>query len=112
VEQLRRVPPASTAVEISGSRFTGTGVRCTDGTSRITLSPFRGAQGVANLEGNIVLRNGDATYSELPGTLKGNVAISNTGYGIYAPRATDLGGNIAFRNGPEPQCTGAVCARR
>lgn len=181
------------AVEISGSRFAGTGVRCTDGTLRITLSTFRGAEQavahgdcggtvtsswffrnqtaysvessdsatpnqvtgntfldnqdavvargagvdlrlnsfisndravyapappdedpfwVAHLERNVLLRNGDAIYSEIPGTLRGNVAIGNTGYGIYAPRATDLGGNIAFHNGVEPQCTGVVCSRR
>jgi hypothetical protein len=64
-----------------------------------------------DLERNVLIRNGDAIYTEVPGSLGDNVAVKNTGYGIYAPRATDLGGNIAVRNGQEPQCTGVVCSR-
>ena len=43
-------------------------------------------------------------------TLTRNTAIFNRGYGIYAPGATDGGGNRAFGNGKQPQCTGVVCA--
>lgn len=67
---------------------------------------------MVSFDRDVLPRNGDAILSETAGTLRGNVAIGNTDYGIYAPRATDLGGNIAFRNDVEPQCTGVVCARR
>jgi Right handed beta helix region len=38
-----------------------------------------------------------------------NTAISNGRYGIYAPGATDLGGNVASGN-TLTQCVGVVCA--
>ncbi|MDQ0373853.1 right-handed parallel beta-helix repeat-containing protein [Cellulomonas humilata] len=42
-------------------------------------------------------------------SIGGNDARRNTGWGIYAPGATDLGGNTAKHNGTEPQCVGVVC---
>lgn len=62
------------------------------------------------LEGNRFVRNGDAVFLESVAALRGNVAHHNTGWGIYAPGATDLGGNRAWRNGTEPQCVGVTCA--
>ncbi|WP_156043853.1 hypothetical protein [Cellulomonas sp. URHE0023] len=62
------------------------------------------------LEANSLTHNGDAIYVDGPSSLKDNRAIANTGIGIYTPRATDLGGNVAYRNGVSPQCTGVVCA--
>lgn len=56
-------------------------------------------------------RNGDAVYLESPARVGRNTVLRNTGYGIYAPLAVDLGGNVASRNGIEPQCTGVVCRR-
>ena len=63
------------------------------------------------LEANSLTHNGDAIYVDGPASLKDNRAIANTGIGIYTPRAVDLGGNIAYRNGVDPQCTGVVCTR-
>lgn len=68
--------------------------------------------GFVAMEGNTFRRNGNAVFLLHPASVKGTVAIANTGYGIYAPLATDLGGNVAYRNGVEPQCTGVVCATR
>jgi hypothetical protein len=59
---------------------------------------------------NTVTRNGDGLLVYGPAQLSLNTATNNTRYGIYAPSATDLGGNIAFGNGTNPQCTGVVCA--
>lgn len=43
--------------------------------------------------------------------LGGNVVLGSSGWGIYAPGAVDLGGNVAYGNGRSPQCTGVVCTR-
>ena len=41
--------------------------------------------------------------------LRENRAVGNQGVGIDAPDATDLGGNIAYRDGVSGQCTGVIC---
>ena len=66
----------------------------------------------ARLEDNTFTRNGDAVIIDGVAYLKSTVAVNNTGYGIYAPRAIDLGGNVAYGNGTEPQCTGVICTRK
>jgi len=65
------------------------------------------------IEQNTLRRNGDGiNLLDVFGTalLGGNRAVNNTGWGINAPQATDLGGNTASGNGNEPQCVGVVCA--
>ncbi len=65
------------------------------------------------VESNTFSRNGDGIRSNRPGVQIGrNVATNNTGWGIYAELAVDLGGNVARRNGNEPQCVGVVCTPR
>lgn len=65
------------------------------------------------VESNTFSRNGDGIRSNRPGVqIGGNVAAHNTGWGIYAELAVDLGGNVARRNGHEPQCVGVVCTPR
>lgn len=54
-------------------------------------------------------RNVDAVYLDAPVAMATTVAVRNSRYGIWAPDATDLGGNVAWGNGVEPQCTGVVC---
>lgn len=63
--------------------------------------------------GNVFARNaGTGIESLLPGLAVGdNLAHRNGGYGIFAPDAVDLGGNIAYRNGLG-QCVGVACAGR
>jgi hypothetical protein len=64
----------------------------------------------ALLADNRFERNGDAVnLPTLPVAMRHNTAVRNTGWGLYAPRATDLGGNTASRNGKQPPCTGVVC---
>lgn len=64
----------------------------------------------ATLDHNIFVRNGDGIHVEDGGnSLKANTAGRNTGWGIYAPGSTDLGGNRAFGNGNSPQCVGVTC---
>ncbi|GAB2688426.1 right-handed parallel beta-helix repeat-containing protein [Thalassiella azotivora] len=54
--------------------------------------------------------NGDGVLVEDPGAeLGGNTAVRNSGWGLYAPGAVDLGGNRAWGNGRTPQCVGVVC---
>ena len=64
----------------------------------------------ASMTGNRFTRNGDAINLLISVRLKQNSAVRNTGWGIYAPAATDLGGNTAHGNGRSPQCTGVVCS--
>ena len=61
--------------------------------------------------GNVLTKNaGTGITTDLPGLPVGdNTATKNGGYGIYAPGAVDLGGNIAFGN-TLGQCVGVVCA--
>ena len=61
--------------------------------------------------GNVLTKNtGTGIQTDLPGLAVGdNTATKNGGYGIYAPGAVDLGGNIAFGNALG-QCVGVVCA--
>lgn len=64
---------------------------------------------------NVLRHNGDALVFEGADEntqLGDNTAVRNTGWGIYAPGATDLGGNTAHHNGNEPQCVGVVCSAR
>lgn len=63
------------------------------------------------MEDNVFVRNGDAVHVTFPATVRRTVALFNTGRGIHVPAATDLGGNVAYGNGVEPQCTGVVCRR-
>ena len=64
---------------------------------------------VIGLKGNRFSKNGDAVYITVAAAIGSNVVVRNRGYGIYAPSATDLGGNIAVGNGISPQCVGVVC---
>ena len=62
------------------------------------------------LEENTFRRNRDAVLvPRAAASLRGNDAFRNSGQGIVAPNATDLGGNTARGNGVEPQCTGVTC---
>jgi hypothetical protein len=62
------------------------------------------------LDRNTFTRNGDGVRASVGSPrLAGNSAVDNTGWGIYAPGAVDLGGNTASGNGNEPQCVGVVC---
>ena len=68
------------------------------------------------LQDNVLTGNVDAIYvpdaflaDPTRYSLQGNRAIRNTGWGIYAPRATDLGGNVARGNGQQPPCVGVAC---
>jgi hypothetical protein len=66
----------------------------------------------AELSGNTFIGNRDGVHLSLKdgydgAILKGNVAVRNKRYGLYAPRATDLGGNRAAANGRI--CLGVAC---
>lgn len=63
--------------------------------------------------GNLMMNNSQSgIMTELPGLqVGGNTAKNNGGYGIYAPGAIDLGGNVASGN-DLGQCVGVICARR
>jgi Periplasmic copper-binding protein (NosD) len=65
----------------------------------------------ARLVRNVFTRNGDAVFVSSAGaTLKQNTAVRNRGWGIHAPGAIDLGGNVAHGNGRNPQCVGVACS--
>jgi hypothetical protein len=111
---------------LDGNRFTRNDVAVAVGSrSRVTIrqNTFTGnGSGVSasedaedysgTLVGNTFTRNGDGVnLPASPETLSlgGNRAVRNTGWGIYAPGATDLGGNAARGNGNSPQCVGVAC---
>jgi hypothetical protein len=111
--------------EIVGNRFTRNGVALEVGVSTLirgntfvrndtgVLSTTYGHEvfevQLISLDGNWFDRNGDAVYIDSDVLVKDTLATRGTGYGIYTPRATDLGGNVAWGNAVEPQCTGVVC---
>lgn len=64
------------------------------------------------VETSTFTRNVDAVQIEAVASLRGVRATSNSGWGIYAPNAVDLGGNVAYGNGKDPQCVGVSCAAR
>ncbi len=64
------------------------------------------------MEGNYFTLNKDAVVLNTFARIKTTTAVKNAGWGIYAPRATDLGGNVAYSNLREPQCMGVTCAGR
>ncbi len=68
--------------------------------------------GLIAMERNTFDRNGDAVDVDTRIRMQDNVATRNTGWGIHTPAAEDLGGNVAWGNGREPQCTGVVCTGR
>ncbi len=94
---------AEGATELVRNRFVenAAGVR--------TSPEFTPTEETVTLDRNAFLRNGDAVYLESPARLHANRVLHSSGYGIYAPLATDLGRNVAVGNGVEPQCTGVVC---
>lgn len=127
-EGIRTSPGASLQGGFAGSvvdsTFTDNGVAAYLGTSMDVLrSTFtRNATALRSpvateptftvtVERSSFKRNGDAVHLESPSRVGRNVVLKNTGYGIYAPLAMDLGGNVAAGNGVEPQCTGVVCRR-
>lgn len=62
---------------------------------------------------NRFTHNGNGIYiGQRTARVGGNVATKNTGWGIYAVEAEDLGGNVARQNGNEPQCVGVTCSPR
>lgn len=91
---------------VVGNTFRGNGVGIT------ASAPSGGIwDGPARIVGNTLVRNGDGIVTEdgAAVSLGDNRALRNSGWGIFAPGATDLGGNVARGNGLEPQCTGVVC---
>jgi copper-binding protein NosD len=73
--------------------------------------PATGPAPTALLARNLFVRNHDGVLARAAGTsLKGNRAVANLRWGIYAVGAKDLGGNVAYRNGQRQQCAGVVCA--
>ncbi|MET0966406.1 MAG: NosD domain-containing protein [Nakamurella sp.] len=89
---------------LSKNSFYGNGVGFTSSTDE------SGEIVSATLARNVFARNRDAIFTDIAGTsLQGNIVTSNEHWGIYAPLATDLGGNRAFGNGSSPQCVGVSC---
>ncbi len=73
--------------------------------------PASASPPTALLVHDVFTHNHDGVLVKSAGTsLKGNRAVSNTRYGIYAVKAKDLGGNISYGNGHSPQCSGVSCA--
>ncbi|MCM0639050.1 right-handed parallel beta-helix repeat-containing protein [Cellulomonas wangsupingiae] len=70
------------------------------------------AEPLIRVAANDFRTNGDAVRVVGRSELRDNTAVRNSGVGIDAPGATDLGGNVAWGNGVEPQCVGVVCAGR
>lgn len=98
-----------TAVDLDVSSGTLTSNRfLRNGTGVVTEDGQNGEPLV--LKRNLFLINGNAMYLPDGGTsLQSNSAFNNTGWGLFAPGAIDLGGNKARGNKRLPQCVGVVC---
>jgi len=83
----------------------GTALRASHGPNEIWTP-------TVSMERNLFRFNGDAVVVNSLARIATTTAVRNRGYGIYAPNATDLGGNVAWGNGTQPQCTGVVCVGR
>ncbi|RKG69117.1 right-handed parallel beta-helix repeat-containing protein [Corallococcus sp. CA054B] len=99
---------AAQTVYIDGNTLHGnaSGLTLSDRTGLVTV-PLTGI-----VRGNQFLSNdGDGLRVEPPSTptVINNLALNNTGFGIYAPTAFDGGGNVA-RNNTAGDCVGIVCA--
>lgn len=111
-----------TVIHVTGNTFvaneTGVSYDLSDGT--VTGNTFLGnGTGFLSLrapfepvlvQDNVFKLNGDGIHVTEGDPLiqvGGNVARRNTGYGIFAPGVTDLGGNTARLNGTD--CVGVVC---
>jgi hypothetical protein len=72
--------------------------------------PVTGSPPTALLVHNVFIRNRNGALILSAGTSLGrNRAVANRGWGIYAVKATDLGGNVSRGNGLHPQCVGIAC---
>ncbi|WP_341868121.1 right-handed parallel beta-helix repeat-containing protein [Corallococcus carmarthensis] len=86
-----------------------------DNAGGLTLSDLATAEPVpltGIVRGNQFLRNdGDGLRVTPPSTptVLDNVALGNTGFGIYAPTAFDGGGNVA-RDNAAGGCVGVICS--
>jgi hypothetical protein len=118
------VDGAGASLETSGSTFVGntTAVHVGQFGGTVSSNTFRANQTTITVAGDLVSAvvvqdntfrlNGDGLVLDPADPLVsigGNSARNNTGWGINAPGATDLGGNTARHNGNEPQCVGVVC---
>ncbi|WP_157464174.1 hypothetical protein [Cellulomonas cellasea] len=70
--------------------------------------------GPTEVAGNTFVGNHDAIWTSRGADVRlgENVVTRSSGWGIRAPGARDLGGNRAWDNAREPQCTGVVCLGR
>jgi hypothetical protein len=105
------VAPSSGGRTVEDNVFRGNGLAVGARPSSWAEDPWLGPTQVV---GNTFTGNHDA-ISTWPGAdvrLGDNVVTSSTGWGIDAPGAVDLGGNRAWGNAREPQCTGVVCLGR
>ncbi|GEA87165.1 hypothetical protein [Cellulomonas cellasea] len=105
------VAASSARRTVEGNDFRGNGLAVGARPSSWPEDPWVGPTEVV---GNTFVGNHDA-ISAWPGAdvrLGDNVVTSSTGWGIHAPGAVDLGGNRAWGNAREPQCTGVVCLGR
>ena len=92
---------------VTGNQFRG------NATALRSWTPTGGeAEPLIRVVANDFRGNGDAVRVVGRSELADNTAVRNTGVGISAPGATDLGGNVAWGNAVEPQCVGVVCAGR
>ncbi|TQL01901.1 hypothetical protein [Cellulomonas sp. SLBN-39] len=94
--------------EVRRSTFRKNGVAVRSAENSWPDAPF---DRTAEVTGSTFADGGDGLVSQFAGMkVGGNTATGNTGRGIHAPGAQDLGGNTARGNGTEPQCVGVVCA--
>lgn len=99
------------AVQGSGTISDSLFVRNTTGV--LVLGDYLGDASATTLTGNTFRDNVQhGVFTEAPGlNLKDNTALRNGDYGIHAPAANDLGGNVARGNG-QGNCVGLTCATR
>ena len=107
-DNTRSITAEHGGANITGNRFVRN-VETFDGAPRATLTGNTFTDNTNGINVQPPPPDSDLTYVTSLGT---NTSIGNSGWGIYAPGATDLGGNVARQNGNRPQCIGVVCTPR
>ena len=121
------VSARSSAIDIAGSTFVSnqTAVQISEDGGSIVRSKFQQngttlgfvtyygpGRSPTLVQDDTFTQNANGLY--VPSSIEGvqigrSSATSNTGWGIFAPGSTDLGGNTARDNRNVPQCVGVVC---
>lgn len=102
VVQRNHVADGGEGIHAAGEVTVRLNVLTRNTTGIITTDPYQLGR-VQVLEENVVRANHDGVRADATSTIRGTLAVCNTGRGIYGPGATDRGGNVTIGDGGRPQ---------